>query len=123
MPKAAAEVRRLDGDLGQFLGGRVGVDRAVAVDQHLVGISMKNTLETMLDAGRGVDQLQGRADGVGGGVHGAGHQPVHVVLRQHHGAEHDVVLEAGLGLRRGQTLVLRSSTIGATYCGGAARDR
>ena len=35
-PNAAAVARRGDRDVGELLGGRVGVDRAVAVDEHLV---------------------------------------------------------------------------------------
>ena len=67
---------------------------------------MKKTLDTMLRPRRGLDQLQRGADGVGGRVHGARHEAVHVAFSQHHGAERDRVLEADLGLQRRQSLVL-----------------
>ena len=58
----------------------------------------------MRNARRGADQLQRRPDRIGGGMHGAGNQPVHLVQRQHHRAEHDVVFKLLFGLRGGQPL-------------------
>ncbi|MCY1238410.1 hypothetical protein D9M72_511470 [compost metagenome] len=99
-------VGALQGDLRQVAGIRLGVHRAVAVDHHL--FRQQHQIDGGGDAVTGgrFDQLQRRADGVGGGVDGAGHQAVHLIQRQHHGAEHDVVFQLGGGHRCVQALVL-----------------
>ena len=52
MPNCAAVPRRRDRDVGELLGGRVGDDRAVAVDQHPVREAHEEHARHGGDAGR-----------------------------------------------------------------------
>ncbi|MNO98733.1 hypothetical protein D3C76_904870 [compost metagenome] len=100
-PRGDAErgrrVGALQGNLGQFAGARVRVHHAVAVDQHFFGKQHEEHRRHQGAARRGLDQLQGRANGIGGGVNDPGHQTVDFIQRQHHGADHYGVFELLLG--------------------------
>ena len=63
-------------DVGELLGRGVGVHRAVAVDQHAVGEAHEEHRRDDVDAGRRLDELEGRPDRVGGRVDRARHHAV-----------------------------------------------
>jgi hypothetical protein len=75
---------------------------------------MKNTDDTRRAARRGLDQLQGRADGVGGGVHEARDQAVDLIQGQHHGRDHHGSSSCCSAIGALRFLLLRKSTIGST---------
>ena len=60
---------------------------------------MKKTEETTRAPGWVLMSCSAGPDGVGGGMHRAGNQAVHLAHGEHHGAEHHVVLE-GFAARR-----------------------
>ena len=80
-------------DVGELLGIGIRVDRAVTVDQHLIGHEHEKYAGDDVGAGGGFDDLQRWAHGVGGGVYCAGDQPVHFVQCHHDGALHHGVLQ------------------------------
>ena len=47
--------------------------------------------------------MQGRADGIGGGVYRAGNQAVHIILRHHHGAQYHGIFQLLASLLGRQT--------------------
>ena len=73
--------RGADGDVGQLGGVGIGIDGAVAVYQHPIGQAHEKNAGDQGDPRFGADDLKGRPDGVAGGVHGAGHHPVHQPVR------------------------------------------
>ncbi len=54
----------------------------------------------------GLDQLEGRAHGVGRGMNSAGYQSVGFVHGHHHGTQNDVILQHGFGHIRCQAFML-----------------
>jgi hypothetical protein len=94
----AAGLGRGDGDLGQLLVRRVGHDRAVGEDEHAllsvfaVGDNHDERARDDADPRLGLDELEGRADGIGRGMQGPGYQAVGVALVDHHRPEEDGVL-------------------------------
>ena len=73
-------VGRLDSAMSASCGGvRVGVDRAVAVDQHPVGEQHEEHAGRDRDARHGLDDLERRPDRRRGGVGGAGDHAVGTV--------------------------------------------
>ena len=99
MPKRAAESALWMRDVRQRLGVGIGDHRAVAVHDDLLGQAHEEHRGHDARAGLGLDDLQRRADGVGGRVYGARNQAVHLAEREHHRAEPDVVLEELGGVR------------------------
>ena len=89
----------MQGDFSQLGGARVRVHHAVSIHQHLLGEQHKEHRRHQGAARRGLDQLQGRADGVGGGVDHSGYQTVDLIQCQHHGADHHRVFQLLLGHR------------------------
>ena len=79
--------RRGDRDVRELLGGGVRVDRAVAVDEHLVLQAHEEHRGDDRDPRHGLHDLQRRPDGVGGGVHRARHHAVGQAELDHHRAE------------------------------------
>src|SRR5690606_10701173 len=78
---------RLHGDVGELLRVRVRVDRAVAVDQYLVGQAHEEHRGDDRGVRGGLDDLEGGPDGRRGGVHGPGHHAGGQALLHHQGAE------------------------------------
>jgi hypothetical protein len=79
--------RRADRDVGEPLGVGLGVDRAVAVDQHPVGQRHEEHRRDDRHARRGLDDLEGGPDRVLGGVGGPGDHAVGEPPVDHHGPE------------------------------------
>ncbi|MNK77933.1 hypothetical protein D3C87_975500 [compost metagenome] len=98
--ECGGRISALQGDLGQFAGAWVRVHHAVAVDQHLFREQHEEHRRHQGAARCGFNQLQGRADGVGGGVDHARHEAVDFIQGQHHGADHHGVFQLLLGHRR-----------------------
>ena len=102
MPKILA-LGGLHGDLHQLVLLGLDVDGAVTHSQHIVvagggGADQNKAGGDDLVARLGLDQLQGGADGVGGGVGGAAQQGVgHAHLHQH-GAKVVALLQGGPAL-------------------------
>src|SRR6266568_3714351 len=94
-----------DGDVGQVLRAGLGIDGAVAVDDHLVGQAHEENRGHQAAARLGAQDLQRGADGGRRGVHRAGHQAVHLALPEHHGADRDRVGEMLAGHLLGPALV------------------
>ena len=69
-PRGDAERRRgvrgADRDVRELCAVGLGVDRAVAVDQHAVGEAHEEDARDDRDAGAGLDELERRADRVAG---------------------------------------------------------
>ena len=95
----------LQRDFGKLLGVRVEVDGAVGEHGHMVLEAHEECAGDQLLAGLGLDDLQGRAHGVGGGVHGAGDQAVGVAEHHEHGAEVAGVGQLLAGLLLGHALL------------------
>ena len=83
----------LNCDVGQLFSGWVRIDRAVTVDQHLIGHEHEKYAGDDVRTRRGFDDLQCWAHSVGGGVYRAGDQTVDFVQSHHHGALHHGVLQ------------------------------
>jgi len=78
----------------------VRIHHAVTVDQHFFGEQHEEHRRHQRAARRGLDQLQRRADGVGGGVDHARHQTIDFIQRKHHGANDHGVFQLLFGHRR-----------------------
>ena len=94
----------LDGDVGQLLGVRIQVDRAVGEHGHMILEAHEERAGDQRLAGLGLDDLQRRAHGVGGRVDGTGNQTVGLAEHHQHRAE-----VAGVGQRgdhRGEHLLV-----------------
>ena len=79
-------------------GVRVGVDGAVAVDQHAIGEQHQEHAGHDRRVGAGADDLERRSDRVGRGVCGTRHHPVDEALVDHHRAEEADVGHGVVGL-------------------------
>ena len=86
-PELGGGAGRGDRDVRQLLRGRVRVDRAVPVDQHPIRQAHQEDAGHDRRPRRRLDDLEGRPDGVRGGVHGAADHPVGQPEMDHHGAE------------------------------------
>ena len=64
----------------QLGGARIRVDRAIAVDQNLIRQQHEEHRGHQAVARCGLDQLQGWADGIGGGVRIAWAMPTFLVV-------------------------------------------
>ena len=108
----AGRFRRADGDVGQRF--RVGIDvhGAVGEDHHaVVAVGLVRALHQEagghgLDAGLGLDDLQRRAQHVGGGMDRAGDQSVRVAGLDHQDAVVHGILDHFGGLLGGHALGL-----------------
>ena len=102
---------RGDGDLGELVGGRVDVEAAVGEDQRAVGTELRGVGahheegRDQLGARGGLEDLKRRAQGVGGGVAGAGDQAVGIAHLDHHGAKVGGVHHLGASLLDGNALL------------------
>ena len=105
MPNCVGGLRGRDRDVGELLGGRVGVDRAVAVDEHAVGEAHEEHGRHDRDARPRLDDLERRADRVRGRVRGAGDHAVGEPEVHHHRAEVGDVLHQVARLVDGDALV------------------
>ena len=94
------------GDTGEFLGGRVQVNGAVAVNVSLVRHAHKEHGAHGLYARSALDHLECRTKRVGGGVNGARNEAIDFAHLEHHGAKHHVVGERCAGLVFGHALRL-----------------
>ncbi len=100
-----------DGDLGELVGGRVDVEAAVGEDQRTVGAELRGVGahheegRDQLGTRGGLKDLQRGAQGVGGGVAGAGDQAVGVTHLDHHGAKVGGVHHLGASLLDGDALL------------------
>ena len=102
---------RGDGDLGEFVRGRVDVEAAVGEDQRAVGAKLRGVGahheegRDQLGARGGLEDLQRRAQSVGGGVAGAGDQTVGIAHLDHHGAKVGGIHHLGASLLDGDALL------------------
>ena len=99
-------VRALHRYLGELFRRRLRIDRAIAVDDDLSPQQHEEDRGNDVRAGRSLDDLQSRANGVGRGMHRAGDQPVRFVQLDHHRRQDDVVAKLLLGHRPRDALVL-----------------
>ena len=104
--KGLGRVVALHGDSRKFLGGRVQVDGAVAVNVGLAGHAHEEHGAHGLHARGALDHLQGRAQRVGGRVDGARNEAIDFAHLEHHGTKHHVVGEGRAGLVFGHALGL-----------------
>ena len=93
------------GDVGQLLGGGVGVDGAVAEGPHAVLHRHEEDGGDDGDAGGGLDDLEGGDDRVRGRVGSARDHAVGVAHVDHHGAEVGHVGDLLAGLLEGDALL------------------
>ncbi len=107
----------MNGNIGQLFGIGVWIDRAIAIDNSLIGQQHKEHRRYQLGIGSGFDQLQGGANGIGRGVDGPGDQAVDIIQRQHHGTQNDRVFQLGFGHWRAQALVFAQLNHGVNILG------
>ena len=119
-PERPRGLRRADRDVGELLHVRLGVDRAVAVDQHAVGHAHKEDARDHPRAGRAL--ITSNAGRIVSPVVCAapGHHPVGLALAHHHRAE---VAHVGHRLERqllGHAAVLAQLVVDARRSARAA---
>ena len=113
-------VSRGDGDLGELVRGRVDVEAAVGEDQRAVGAKLRGVGahhkegRDQLGARGGLEDLQRGAQGVGGGVAGAGDQAVGIAHLDHHGAKVGGIHHLGASLLDGDALL--GAELGKLLC-------
>ena len=97
MPNARRGVGGADRDVRELRAVGLGVDRAVAVDEHAVGEAHEEDARDDRHAGAGLDEFERRADRVAGRVGRAGDHAVGVAQVHHHRAEVGGVAERVVG--------------------------
>ena len=97
---------RGDGDFRELIRSGVGVDRAVAEDEDAILEAHQEDGGNLGKSGTGLDELEGRTDGVSRGVDGAADHAVGVSFLDHHGAEVGGIHHGIAGLFDGHALLL-----------------
>ena len=95
----------LQRDFGKLLGVRVEVDGAVGEHGHMVLEAHEERARDQFLARLGLDDLQGGAHGVSGGMHGTRNQSVGIAEHHQHGAEVAGVGQLLAGLLLGHALL------------------
>ena len=105
IPKATAE-SALDSDISQLFSCWVRVNSTVTVNRYLVWHQHEENRGYVSSIRLGLDQLECRADRIGGGVNSTGDQTIDVTFSQHHSAKNNGIFQLRFRHWLGQPLAL-----------------